>query len=125
MVLCAAVLPATRMPVHPGLEKALQKPADKLFYQSVLPEDFFLGRPFKVDLIRHQILPVLLFFLPFGREFSPRYLTGLGRLHKLFYRSEKSNRPESKMNLLALKLPREPVSGLLGIRPHGESKKSS
>jgi hypothetical protein len=65
------------MPAHLGLKHALQKPAGKLLYQPVLPEDFFLGQSFKVDLVQHQVPLVLLFLFSFGRKFSLRYPTGL------------------------------------------------
>jgi hypothetical protein len=81
------------MSVHLGLKKTPQKPAGKLLYQPVLPEDFFPGQTFKVDLVQRRIPLILLFLLSFGRNLSFRYLTGL--------------RPFTQTFLQALHLPNE------------------
>jgi hypothetical protein len=78
------------MPIHLGLKKTLQKPAGKLLYQSVLPEDFFLGQTFKVDLVQRQIPLILLFLLSFGRNLSLRYLTGLRPFTQTFLQAPAS-----------------------------------
>jgi hypothetical protein len=53
-----AVFLVTRMSVHPGLEKAPQKSAGKLFSHSVLPRDFFPGQAFKVDTVQTSRRPI-------------------------------------------------------------------